>query len=132
MEITCRKQDQKKFEDLGFTAQDWDSLPPDSALVVMVDEEANYAHCGELPSDIPYRGINGAGGEYGHGAFACDGRRFAELEIGHDGGFVIEWDESTRRPLAQSLKSIRRYLAVRKNVQAMFPALSKPENQLVT
>src|ERR1051325_8192342 len=92
MEVTCRRKDVKCFEDLGFAMQDWNNENPDSPTVVMVDEEANYAHSGRMPTNIPYHGHNGAGGCYGESAFACDGERFAEVEAGHDGGYVVAWD----------------------------------------
>jgi hypothetical protein len=125
MQITCRRQDQERFSALGFTAQDWDNPEPDSPLVVMVDEEANYAHSGELPGDIPYYGFNGAGGNYGDGVCACDGKQLAEQETGHDGGFVVEWDDTRNRPSPQSLRAVRRYLAVYHKVQASFADLAK-------
>ena len=122
MEITCRKEDQGRFEALGFVAQDWKQESP--ALVVMVDEEADYAHCGNLPTDIPYHGFNGPGGNFGLGTFACDGKSFAEVETGHGGGFVVDWNHGTHRPFPRSLKSIHRYLQVRHQVLAMFEALT--------
>ncbi len=118
MELTCRRQDQKRFEALGFTAQDWKQDRPD--LVVMVEEEADYAHSGKLPTDIPYHGFNGSGGNFGQGSFACDGRTYAEVETGHGGGFVVDWDETRNRPSATSLKNIRRYLKIRDRVLKMF------------
>ena len=80
MEITCHKQDQERFTALGFVAQDWKQ--DNSALVVVVDEQANYGHCGDLPTDIPYHGFSGSGGDYGEAVFACDGTRYAEVETG--------------------------------------------------
>ncbi len=126
MQITCRRQDQDKFAALGFTAQDWDNPEPNSAVIVMVDEEANYAHASELPRDIPYYGFNGAGGNYGDGVCACDGKQLAEQETGHEGGFVVDWDDARNRPALKSLQAVRRYLAVYRKVQAMFATLAKP------
>ena len=126
MEITCRKQDQERFETLGFVAQDGDDPQPPSPLILMVDEEANYAHSGKLPTDIPYHGFNGNGGNFGQGAVACDGSRYAEIETGHGGGFVLDWNEAKQRPSTRSLKSIRRYLQVRNKVLAIFERQAKP------
>lgn len=122
MEITCRRQDQGRFEALGFTAQEWNNPASDSVTTVMVDEEANYAHCGDMPTDIPYHGIHGAGGDYGSGACVCDGHDYAEVERGHAGGFVVNWDEATKRPLTRSLRAVRRYLTVRDTVLELFKA----------
>ena len=124
MEITCRRQDQERFRALGFVAQANENT--EDAMITMVDAEANYAHSGELPTDIPYHGFNGPGDNYGDGAVACDGRRLAEVETGHDGGFVVAWNEAKGRPSAESLKRIRRYIAVRKRAEALFAALAKP------
>lgn len=124
MQITCRRQDQDRFTALGFTAQAWDNPEPNSALVVMVDEEANYAHSGELPRDIPYYGFHGPGGNYGDGVCACDGKQLAEQETGHEGGFVVEWDDVRQRPSRPSLRAVRRYLAVCRKAQARFAALA--------
>ena len=95
--------------------------------MTMVDEEANYAHSGDLPTDILYHGFNGPGGNYGDGAVVCDGRCLAEVETGHDGGFVIVWDEARGHPTAESLRRIRRYVTVRKNAEALFAAPTKPQ-----
>ena len=124
MEIACRKEDQERFASLGFVAQDWKQETP--ALVVMVDEEADYAHCGNLPTDVPYHGHHGAGGNYGHGALACDGETYAEVQTGHGSGFVVDWDEARQRPTPYSLHSIREYLQVRQQVREMFEALTIP------
>ena len=115
MEITCRCEDQKRFEALGFVAQDWNQTSPEQ--VVMTDEQANYAHYGKLPTDIPYHGHNTAGSEYGPGVVACDGRTFAEAQTGHSGGFVIDVNDRTQRPSRRSLKSLRAYLQMRQRVR---------------
>ena len=81
---------------------------------------ANYAHSGNLPADIPYHGFNGNGGNFGDGVCACDGKEYAEVETGHGGGFVVDWDEPQQRPSTRSLKSIRRYLKIRDRVLQWF------------
>ena len=100
MEITCRKQDVARFEKLGFKILDNGNLEgcvladlglgtlnedKDSGLVSMHDEQANYGHSGQLPTDIPYIGGHGPGGEYGPCRFACDGRKYMEVEASQDG-----------------------------------------------
>ena len=126
MELRCRRQDQERFEALGFTAQDWDKPASNSATIQMVDEEANYAHSGDLPTDIPYHGVHGAGYDYGSGAYACDGKELAEVERGHGGGFVVDWNEARRRPLPRSLRTIRHYINVRDTVLALFKDMPSP------
>ena len=88
-----------------------------------MDEEANYGHSGNLPTDIPYHGFNRPGGNFGDGVCACDGQVFADVDTGHAGGFVVDWDEPRNRPFARSLKAIRRYLKTRKLVTEMFAGL---------
>lgn len=89
MTVYCRPQDVPRFEELGFTAQ-IDPIPPDATEVEMIDEEANYAHFGDLPTDIPYHGWHHEGGDYGPAEFACDGTTYAEWETGHGiSGYVF-------------------------------------------
>jgi hypothetical protein len=122
MHITCRRQDRELFEKIGFHVEFDES--PDSPLIDMEDTEANYAHCGDMPGNVPYFGHHDAGGEYSDGLFACDGRRCAEVEAGHCGGFVVAWDTKRSRPDPQSLRRIRRYLEVQNKVGQMFTKLS--------
>ena len=123
MRITCLRKDQELFEEIGFHV-DFDQTP-DSTIIEMVDEEANYAHYDEMPTNIPYSGHNGAGGEYGESSFACDGRRYAEVETGFGSGFVAQWDAAKKRPTAESLRAIRRYLHVYDKVQKVFTVLAQ-------
>jgi hypothetical protein len=125
MEITCRRADQGRFEALGFTAQEANNAT--SPFVVMVDEEANYGHSGNLPTDIPYHGFNGPGGNFGDGVCACDGQVYADVDTGHGGGFVVDWDEEKQQPTPRSLETIRRYLTTRKKVGEMFAGLAPTE-----
>ena len=103
MHITCRREDRELFQLIGFLPE-FDQTP-DSAIIEMVDEEANYAHAEEMPTNVPYYGHHGSGGNYGQHSLACDGRRFAEVETGFDGGFVVVWDTTRNRPTAESLRA---------------------------
>jgi hypothetical protein len=123
MRINCRREDQQLFERIGFHL-DFDQAP-DSPIIEMVDDEANYAHYDEMPTKVPYHGYNGAGGNYGQSSFACDGRRYAEVETGFDSGFVVAWDVLKNRPTKETLRAARRYLHVRNKVQTMFEKLSQ-------
>lgn len=86
MRVTCRAADKKRFEDLNFAE---DESAREGELVDMVDEEANYAHSGNMPLDIPYFGFNGAGGDYGPAEFCCDGETYCEQPKFEDGGLCI-------------------------------------------
>ena len=110
MQVTCRRQDQDRFKELGFHGED--DTPNSTPLVELIDEEANYAHYDALPRDIPYHGFHGVGDNYGSHNLACDGKRYADVETGHDGDYVILWNSQTNRPSAESLRRIRTYLAV--------------------
>lgn len=121
MHLICRRKDQELFEEIGFHL-DYEQTP-DSPVIEMVDEEANYAHWSEMPTRVPYYGHNGNGDNYSDGVFACDGRRHAEIEAGYAGGFVVAWNTKHNRPDPKSLRSIRRFLSVQEKVQQMFQAL---------
>lgn len=72
MAITCRECDADRFVDLGFVNQI--DAPADlPGCVVLEDFEANYAHEGDLPEDIPYFGGHGPGDGYNSHVVACDG-----------------------------------------------------------
>jgi hypothetical protein len=121
MQVTCRRQDIPVFDALGFHL-DFEQAP-DCPIVELIDEEANYAHADQLPTDLPFTAWHGAGGNYGDGKIACDGNHYAEVSANQD-GFVVRWDEASSQPTQESLAGIRDYLAVRQTVQEMFHTLS--------
>lgn len=85
MTIYCRPQDTARFEDLGFTAQH--DEPDDNGTIEMLDPEANYAHSGDLPTDIPWHGHHHEGGEYGPAELHCCGDGIVhEWATDHSGG----------------------------------------------
>jgi hypothetical protein len=83
MTIYCRPQDTARFEELGFTAQIPETAFNDGT-VEMLDEEANYAHHGSLPTDIPWTGSHHEGGNYGPAELHCPGE-----------GRIWEWETNT-------------------------------------
>jgi hypothetical protein len=121
MSVTCRRQDQQRFEELGFRLELEQST--DAPIIEMVDEEANYAHDDEMPKDIPYTAWNLAGTNYGDGKIACDGKVFAYVSANVD-GYVVCWNKRTNQPTKQSLENIRHYLVVHQRLQKLFKALS--------
>lgn len=122
MHVTCRRQDRQKFEALGFELEF--ELSFECSIIEIADEEANYAHSGELPTDIPFLAWHGAGSNYGDGRMACDGKNRAEVS-GNEDGFVVKWDSKKGKPTSQSLRRIRRYLAVHDRVRRMFQWLRR-------
>lgn len=124
MHLTCRRQDQSTFEALGFVLDFEQS--PESPVIEMADEQANYAHCNALPTTVPFTAWHSAGSNYGDGRIACDGKRWGEVACDPEGGFVVDWDFKQHRPTAASVKRIRRYLAVHDRVQRRFKRLRPP------
>jgi hypothetical protein len=84
MTIYCRPQDTARFEELGFTTQIFETAFNDGT-VEMLDEEANYAHSGVLPTDIPWTGSHHEGSDYGPAELHCLGD-----------GIVHEWQCATQ------------------------------------
>ena len=128
MQVTCRRQDIPEFEALGFHLEFEQS--PNSPIVELIDEEANYAHADQLPTDIPFTAWHGAGGNYGDGKIACDGYHYAEVSANQD-GFVVGWDQASNQPTQESIAGIRDYLAVHQTVQEMFQILSARPTQAI-
>jgi hypothetical protein len=122
MSVTCRRQDKERFEELGFAiALGEDKNTP---IIEMIDEEANYGHCDEMPTNIPYYGSYSAGSNYGPGSIACDGRDYEEVPASSD-GFVVAWNHRSGLPQIKSILRIRRYVGLERRVKRLFKALRK-------
>lgn len=123
MTLTCRRQDAPRFEALGFHpefANSDDDDPQDPlAPVKLVDEEANYAHHGNLPTDVPWVGHSANGDSYGPSDYACDGRRLLDVATGEEGGYVVGWDIRKNQPNRKDLAAIRRFIAHEKRVNRL-------------
>lgn len=84
MTVYCLPKDTKLFEGLGFREEGVD----EDGVVEMLDTQANYAHCGNLPTSIPWFGSHTEGAEYGPASLAClgDGKvHEQEINIAGDG-----------------------------------------------
>jgi hypothetical protein len=120
MSVTCRRSDKDRFEKLGFRVEfEEDKNTP---VIEMIDEEANYGHCDEMPTNIPYHGTYGAGSNYGPGSIVCDGRDYEDVPASSD-GFVLAWNYRVGLPQLKSILRIRRYLKLERRVQRLFKAL---------
>ena len=120
MSVTCRREDKARFEELGFHLEfDENKTTP---VIEMIDEEANYGHCDEMPMDIPYYGSYGAGSNYGPGNVVCDGQDYEEVPASSD-GFVLPWNYRWGLPKLNGILRIRRYLKLERTVQKLFKAL---------
>jgi hypothetical protein len=115
MRVTCLPKDKKVFEDLGFQVQD-EKL----TACTMEEYEANYAHCDEMPENIPYYGYHAEGGEYGANEFCCDGEALFEAPLHKDGHLVVFWDEKTDSPNEKSVARLKGYLAARERIKKVF------------
>ena len=124
MSVTCRRQDKKRFEALGFHLEF--ERTPESLVIEMVDEEANYAHANDMPKDIPYTAWNGPGSNYGDGKMACDGKTFVEVGANND-GFVVDWDYKKSQPTRQSLKIIRHFIKIQQRAEKIIKELHQKE-----
>ncbi|MEN9576719.1 MAG: hypothetical protein RL514_4574 [Verrucomicrobiota bacterium] len=58
MQVTCRRQDMKKFEALGFHPEFADT-PTDGPVVELIDAGADYGHATRLPKDVPFMATHG-------------------------------------------------------------------------
>jgi hypothetical protein len=109
MELYCERKDVAVFEALGFTQQDnFNVLPPN--CVYMVDEEANYAHCDEMPGKLFYYGRHESGCEFDGSDFACAGDTYQEWRTGKSGCYVFPVDE-THRVTAETYAQLDAFLA---------------------
>lgn len=110
MTVWCRPQDVTRFTEIGFNLQEHTA---GSFSEEMVDEEANYAHHGDMPADIPYHGWHASGGDYGPMDFACTGHEFDEWEAGHgNNGYVFANEPGESN--AAWIEEVARFHAFRK------------------
>jgi len=93
MTVYCRPQDIKVFEDIGFTLQN----DPAAPLSILVDEEADYAHCNDIPKNVKWYGASFAGYEYPETMYACDGATFMECAV-YSGRPILRWDSEHDLP----------------------------------
>ena len=124
MSVTCRREDEDKFEGLEFASEF--EISPGCLVVELVDAEANYAHHDEMPANIPYIATYSAGSNYGAGSIACDGKTYVEIARTGD-GFVVDWDYRKMKPTAQCLTKIRKFIQVEKRVKRMLNRLRQQE-----
>ncbi len=124
MSVTCRREDMARFEELGFEVEFETS--PESLVVEMVDQEANFGHYDKMPTDIPYTANHCAGSEYGPHSMACDGKQYAEVAASSD-GFVVVWDYINSRPTKQSLSNIRQFIRIERRANKILKQLRQKE-----
>ena len=124
MSVTCRRQDKERFEKLGFKTEYGEEK--NTAVIEMIDEEANYAHHDEMPADIPYTALHNAGCNYGAGSIACDGKHYVEIAATSD-GFVVDWDYRKMKPRHQSLKNIRQFIRIERRAGKILKKLRQSE-----
>jgi hypothetical protein len=79
--LTCRREDQELFEDIGFCLG-WDEKREgNSPFIEMEAEQANYAAYDDLhvlaEQGVPFYGSHDQGGDYAAGIFASAGGEIA-------------------------------------------------------
>ena len=123
MQIKCRKQDVKAFEECQHQFQVEDE---GEKLVLMYADEVNYGSTDELPDGVPYTGWHGAGGDYGEHEFACDGKdKYDDAEQGHgNDGYVIVFDDETGEPSQDNIQDVKDFILFRNQVQKMMEETS--------
>lgn len=115
MQVTCRRQDRRRFEALGLHPEFTDT-PTAGPTIELIDAGADYGHANRLPTDVPFLASHDATASFGARRIACDGRRTAEVPATSE-GFVVEWDALKRRPANASVARIRRYFALLQRAQ---------------
>ena len=123
MRITCRAQDFEVFKELGFH-EEYSPLP---GFIEAVDCDADSAHNGNLPTNIPYRGYSEAGCEYGACQYACDGKKLYEA-CGTDNNFTVNYRPG-RGFNKKDMRVIERFVAADKLVRDMFKRQTETDNK---
>jgi len=129
MSVTCRREDKAAFEALGFVLE-FDPRP-ESLIIEMIDEQANYAHHDQMPTHLPYTAAYGAGSNYGPGSIACDGKQYAEIAASEE-GFMVAWDFKKSQPTRKSVQQIRQFIRIEKragNILNKLREQDRVENQ---
>ena len=129
MNVTCRREDQGQFEELGFClAFEQD---PNRAIVEMEIDEANYAFSGLMPTEIPYYGYHSSGGSYGPHEFVCDGKELLEVETGHGKGYcicvIIKDGKAMVHP--EDLEAVQSFIEMQTRIMQQLAALKAAETE---
>ena len=117
MTVSCLRKHMDQFIVLGFHLDHYRE-DDGSEVVELIDEDANYGHGNDLPTDIPYTAQHGSGCDYGAHLIACDGSRYSDIP-GSSDGFMIQWDDKTQQPSESSVEAIREYLAIVATAEAI-------------
>lgn len=131
MQLVCKRNDQRVFEDLGFAAERDFGYPEFPGCVEMVDAEANFAHCSDLPTDLVYIGTHGPGYEYGSQSYACDGTTYLEQATDGSDGFVVTFDDAGN-PDPKSLADVKSFVEHCNHVKAMLAKTTRPRRKRKT
>ncbi len=104
MTVWCRPGDAPLFEKLGFELLE---TAGDGSHLTLVDEQADYAHCGKLPLHVPWVAVHGSGDDYGPGKLCCSGDGIEwEIETGYNNdGIVLPWCD-TREQLLKAADEV--------------------------
>jgi len=125
LSINVKNCDVKKFKQIFEPIQEYpaDEENKCKRITIFIFYEANYGFYNELKSlaqsNIIFEGSHEAGGIYGSGEFACFGDGYYEIETGHEGGYVCDFD-SKGNILSSSATIIKEFFAIQKQIYAYF------------
>jgi len=137
-EITIKEKDRRLFEESFIPEKEYGHEDETSfkTQISFVFQEANYGFYDELEglskTSLQFFGNHGMGGTYGPSEFASDGKEFATVETGIEGGYVCNFN--TDGTIEESTANeIRKYLEISNRVNKyfdaieLFPTLKKSE-----
>jgi hypothetical protein len=117
--LVCAERDKDIFEKIGYKLEESQALTVDGdeipGAVVMVDEEANNGHYGELTglTDIPFLLCNGScPGTYGDHLIVSDGKEWHYSEALHESSYPAVRVESGGVIQNSEVDNARRYWTV--------------------
>ena len=121
VEITVRRQDLAKWENLGYTDGDSELVNTGEvkSYVSMYDSERNYGvnhDTDDVVSGCPMFGSHSSGGDYGAYLFAWDGETFKQIETNHDGELLVKVNPSNGQPSEYDLAHVRSFLEFSRKV----------------
>lgn len=121
LELTCRKQDEKRFEEPS-EAYEGDGIPPGQVQInwhcANLAFGVGWEDEGTLPRDIPYTGSHSAGDNYDAAQFACDGKEFQLIDSNQEDNFVVRTDNNGD-PIQEEIDRIKEFVKFRNRVSKL-------------
>jgi len=122
MSVTCREQDRKVFEDMGFGAAFYDineTTEPAPGILYMTETESD-GHYEELQKlRVPFLASQDLSYEYDSLEWASDGKTTISV-VASKGGIPVVEVSSDGEPDRDQLKLVREFRTLEKKVQDLF------------